>query len=203
MDDTTTDNDTLNAHSSARERLLRATLTTFTSRGHQRTTVDDITRKAVISRPTFYAHFENKSDAISQALQELWLSLSAELKVASINLPSLEAKSSARISAYFSWWCKRAELGKRVFSELNDSNSPIFAIREGMISALAQYWTEQLRHKNPSITIDELEISALLSMIEQLCMKFISLSEEARKIEKQRYINSATIIMHSYLMYKK
>ena len=196
-------NSASNAPNATKERLMHAALVVFSARGYQRMTIEVIARQAQVSRPTFYMHFESKSDIVTQSLIMQWGKLNDALKAASASTLSLEVKSSARLSTYFSWWCEHAELGKRVFSEVNDPSSPVFAVRRSMISSLVYYWTEQLRIKNPSATIDDLEVSALLSMIEQLCMQFFALNKDDRETEKERYISCAATIMHSYLAYKK
>ncbi len=187
----------------AKKRLLKSALVVFATRGFHRTTVSLIIQQAQVSRPTFYLHFENKIDLITQSLSAHWLELNAALIDASTNVQTLEAKSSARISVYFMWWCERAELGRRLFSEANDPSSPVFSVRENMISTITQYWADQLSLKNTAATIDSLEISALLSMIEQLCIKLLRLTDEERKAEQERFINCAATVTHSYFAHKK
>jgi AcrR family transcriptional regulator len=52
-----------------RERLVRAAINEFASRGYHRTSVEDIVRSAHTSRTAFYAFFENREAAMYAALQ--------------------------------------------------------------------------------------------------------------------------------------
>jgi AcrR family transcriptional regulator len=52
-----------------RERLTRAAINEFSSRGYHRTSVEDIVRSARTSRTAFYAFFENREAAMYGALQ--------------------------------------------------------------------------------------------------------------------------------------
>ena len=48
----------------ARDRLTEAALTLFDENGYEQTTVDDITRRAGMSRATFFRHYRSKDDVI-------------------------------------------------------------------------------------------------------------------------------------------
>ena len=52
-----------------RERLVRAAMNEFSSRGYHRTSVEDIVRSAHTSRTAFYAFFDNREAAMYGALQ--------------------------------------------------------------------------------------------------------------------------------------
>jgi AcrR family transcriptional regulator len=52
-----------------RERLVRAAINEFATRGYHRTSVEDIVRCAHTSRTAFYAFFENREAAMYAALQ--------------------------------------------------------------------------------------------------------------------------------------
>jgi AcrR family transcriptional regulator len=52
-----------------RERLTRAAINEFASRGYHRTSVEDIVRSARTSRTAFYAFFDNREAAMYGALQ--------------------------------------------------------------------------------------------------------------------------------------
>ena len=52
-----------------RNRLVRAAIDEFASRGFHKTSVEDIVRRAKTSRTAFYAFFDNREDAMYGALQ--------------------------------------------------------------------------------------------------------------------------------------
>jgi len=52
-----------------RERLVRAAINEFASRGYHRTSVEDIVRGAHTSRTAFYAFFDNREAAMYAAMQ--------------------------------------------------------------------------------------------------------------------------------------
>ncbi|MGQ0825854.1 MAG: TetR/AcrR family transcriptional regulator [Actinomycetota bacterium] len=52
-----------------RRRLVRAAIEEFAARGYHKTSVEDIVRRARVSRTAFYAFFDNREDAMYGALQ--------------------------------------------------------------------------------------------------------------------------------------
>jgi AcrR family transcriptional regulator len=63
-----------------RERLTRAAINEFASRGYHRTSVEDIVRSARTSRTAFYAFFDNREAAMYGALQASLRALLASVR---------------------------------------------------------------------------------------------------------------------------
>jgi AcrR family transcriptional regulator len=58
--------------SQKRDQLIRTGEALFVKHGMRRVTVEEICRKAGVSKPTFYKYFENK-EALAQRIDELWI----------------------------------------------------------------------------------------------------------------------------------
>lgn len=55
----------------ARQAILAAAAELFTRNGYRRTSIEDIARRAGISRPTVYAHFESKENVFQTIVRDL------------------------------------------------------------------------------------------------------------------------------------
>lgn len=55
-----------------RDQLIQTGETLFVKHGMRRVTVEEICRKAGVSKPTFYKYFENKA-ALARRIDELWI----------------------------------------------------------------------------------------------------------------------------------
>ena len=76
-----------------RRRLLDAALSLYASEGYEATSVDDICKRAALSKGAFYFHFSGKEASLAEALKEL-----GDCKTAGSGFPWGETGGQARMS---------------------------------------------------------------------------------------------------------
>ncbi|NRB40400.1 MAG: TetR/AcrR family transcriptional regulator [Pseudomonadales bacterium] len=62
-----------------REKIMQAAIQLFEEVGCDETTLEDICKKAGVSRPTFYSYYPTKQDLIQAMAEKLWLNVAEEL----------------------------------------------------------------------------------------------------------------------------
>jgi len=175
--------------------LLKSALHVYTRRGYRRMTMENVIAHAGISRPTLYKYFRNKHELVAAALaQEVTLLQERMLTSAESLDTSLYIISRARLEAYYYWCAEHRDLINQIYREIDDPESPAGKVREQFIGMLAQYWDITLRRYGLTPN-DSLEIDGLLFVMEQLTIRFLSLSIEEQELQQERFINS--ILTHN------
>jgi len=85
------------------DRLVRAAVEEFATRGYHRTSVEDIVRSARTSRTAFYAFFDNREDAMYGALQTSLRGLLDEVRDKLLHADPERNITEVGISAYVNW----------------------------------------------------------------------------------------------------
>ncbi|NRB43150.1 MAG: TetR/AcrR family transcriptional regulator [Pseudomonadales bacterium] len=62
-----------------REKIMQSAIALFEQYGCDETTLEDICKKADVSRPTFYSYYPTKQDLIQAMAEKLWLNVAEEL----------------------------------------------------------------------------------------------------------------------------
>ncbi len=70
---------------SFRDKITQAAISLFEERGCDDTTLEDISRKAQVSRPTFYSYYPSKQDLIQAIAEQLWLNVAEDLTTEYLN----------------------------------------------------------------------------------------------------------------------
>jgi AcrR family transcriptional regulator len=83
-----------------RQRLVRAAIDEFGTRGYHHTSVEDIVRRARTSRTAFYALFDNREDAMYGALQQSLRTLLGRVREAVVAAGPDDDLIAVGISAY-------------------------------------------------------------------------------------------------------
>jgi AcrR family transcriptional regulator len=83
-----------------RRRLVRASIEEFAARGYHKTSVEDIVRRAKVSRTAFYAFFDNREDAMYGALQTSLRSLLDDVRGAIYRMDPNQDVVEVGIRAY-------------------------------------------------------------------------------------------------------
>ncbi len=64
-----------------RKVILKAALECFFQRGYFKVSLDDIAKKAKLSRPLIYLHFKNKKEILTESLRDLFMSHTAKARL--------------------------------------------------------------------------------------------------------------------------
>jgi AcrR family transcriptional regulator len=64
-----------------RKVILQAALECFFQQGYFKVSLDDIAKKARLSRPLIYLHFKNKKDLLVESLRDLFMSQTAKARL--------------------------------------------------------------------------------------------------------------------------
>lgn len=105
-------------HSGIEAEILRAAETTFSERGYQATTLDDLAVAARISRATFYSYFSSKDELLRRMYREVISSTQASIeRIAREDLPAPE-KLRRIVRFIVSYLATHKPLMQVFFSEL-------------------------------------------------------------------------------------
>ena len=117
----------------ARDRLTDAALTLFDENGYEQTTVDDITRRAGLSRATFFRHYRSKDDVIFPDHDRMLAQVSERL-LNSSHATALAAVSDA-VRLVLLHYLSEGELARRRYA----LTSTVPALRDREIVSVARY----------------------------------------------------------------
>lgn len=117
----------------ARDRLTEAALTLFDEDGYEQTTVDDITRRAGLSRATFFRHYRSKDDVIFPDHDRM-LGQVEERLLNSSHDTALAAVSDA-VRLVLLHYLEEGELARRRYA----LTSTVPALRDREIVSVARY----------------------------------------------------------------
>ncbi|MCL2586417.1 MAG: TetR/AcrR family transcriptional regulator [Streptosporangiales bacterium] len=115
------------------DRLTEAALTLFDENGYEQTTVDDITRRAGLSRATFFRHFRSKEDVVFPDHDRL-LEQVRERLVSSSHATALVAVSDT-VRIVLHHYLEEGELARRRYA----LTSTVPALRDREIVSVARY----------------------------------------------------------------
>lgn len=121
-----------------REQLKRATARVYGEHGHRGLSVELILQAADLSRPTFYRHFRNADEPLSEVLKEINERLIAEVCEAIAQAASLLEKVDAGLLAWRRWGESVGPMLRPIFAELYDVHSPNHSHRLKVLASLTQ-----------------------------------------------------------------
>lgn len=147
------------AQASTRERLLRAAVEQFTTRGYQDSSMASIGAAADVTGPNLYAYFESKADLL-RAVQEraahmLWLHVDRALRHAGSVPEAMQGLVEGHIQIAADWPALRLELtGEEDVERANRS------VQRDYVAE----WIAVLRRLIPSIEVQEARLRALVAI---------------------------------------
>lgn len=114
-----TENGTGAGKNATRRRIVEAALACIKQYGFHKTTVNDITRKSDVTKPTFYRYFKNKEDLVEQIVLNGVMEINVEVdrKIAGLDDPKERIVESIVISA--KWISRHAEI-VAFYNQFND-----------------------------------------------------------------------------------
>lgn len=115
------------------DRLTEAALTLFDENGYEQTTVDDITRRAGVSRATFFRHFRSKEDVVFPDHDRLLEQVRERLLNSSHATALVAVSDTVRIVLHH--YLSEGELARRRYA----LTSTVPALRDREIVSVARY----------------------------------------------------------------
>ncbi|WP_158244423.1 MULTISPECIES: TetR/AcrR family transcriptional regulator [unclassified Pseudomonas] len=133
-----------------RDRLVKATMETISSKGYQSATIDNITSYAGTGRATFYLHFRSKPEALMAGWQEIYMPqmLSLLLKLDGIS-PASMADIENWVSSLVSFWenSRSIALASNEAIALEPELAKEWFKRIWEVSSQLPSWSERNNHK--------------------------------------------------------
>jgi AcrR family transcriptional regulator len=131
---------------SQRARLLEAAGQAVAERGYANATIEDIVRRAGVSKQTFYAHFRDKEDCFLAAYQTVSEELLARVRNARSGDGDWLERARAGIRAYLRWLAADLTLARVFLIEVAAAGPRAAECRE----RLRDRYAEQLRDLHAS-----------------------------------------------------
>jgi AcrR family transcriptional regulator len=95
-----------------RERIIAAMIAAAGTKGYGSTTIGDITRRARVSRDTFYEQFANKEQCLLAAYDATTRELLDQMVAAGTSQPSYVDGIRDGVRAYLRFWSERADAAR-------------------------------------------------------------------------------------------
>lgn len=139
-------------------------------------TVDDLLKKAQISRPTFYRWFPNGIDqVVEQLIADANVALVESLQRVVAQHDAIEDKIREGISAYFQWCIDLGPVVYGIYREGFDEKSAAYKYRmqtRQFAVMLLQYYVQTINIQNIDLLSIETMVSWLESSAINLCREF-------------------------------
>jgi AcrR family transcriptional regulator len=130
-----------------RSRLLAATVATIQELGYERTTVARITRRATVSRRTFYELFENREDCIAGVLRGAASELQSELEAEGVLGLAWRERMRRGLWTILCFLDREPLLARVVVVDTQSGSGTVLAAREAIIRRLVAFVDEGRREK--------------------------------------------------------
>ncbi len=121
-----------------RERILAAMIAAAGTKGYGSTTIGDITRRARVSRDTFYEQFANKEACLLAAYDAMTHELLDEIVAVGTSQPSYVEGMRYGVRTYLKFWSERPQAARLCTLEIMAAGPDALAHREHTIRSSAR-----------------------------------------------------------------
>ena len=121
-----------------RERILSAVIAMVGTKGYGSTTIGDISRRARVSRDTFYGQFANKEECFIAAYDATTRELLAEIVAVGTRQASYVDAVRDGIRAYLRFWSERPDAARACTVEVMAAGEKALAQRERTLGSFAR-----------------------------------------------------------------
>lgn len=139
-----------------RERILAAMIAAVAMKGYGSTTIGDVTRRARVSRDTFYEQFANKEQCFLSAYDAIVGELLDEMVAVGTSEPSYIENMRNGVRAYLQFWIERPEAARVCTLEVTAAGDEALAHQERTLRSFARLYraiAEQARAEQPELPI--------------------------------------------------
>ena len=165
---------------SQRSRLLEAAGQAVAEKGYAAATIDDIVRRAGVSKKTFYEHFEDKLGcflaAYEAASDELYAHVTAAQDAAGADWHD---RTRAGIHAYLRWLAAEPALARVFLIEIAAAGPEALACRE----RLRDRYAERMRALQDGHEVREEIAHAVVAAADDLVVRRLRAGEDVRELE--------------------
>ena len=153
---------------SQRTRLLEAVGRAVAERGYAGATIDDVVRRAGVSKKTFYEHFADKEDCFLAAYEAASEELLARVREAHAGDGDWLERTRAGIVAYLRWLAADPALARVYLVEVAAAGPRALELRE----ALRDRYAELIRERRPSDLPFEI-LHAVVAAVDDVVVRHI------------------------------
>ena len=156
---------------SQRTRLLEAVGRAVAERGYATATIDDIVRRAGVSKATFYDHFADKEDCFLAAYEAASEELLERVREAHESHEDWRERARAGIAAYLRWLAAEPALARVYLVEVAAAGPAALERREALRDRYAELMSERRVGGQPRLPI---EIShAVVAAVDDVVVRHI------------------------------
>jgi AcrR family transcriptional regulator len=160
-----------------RERILAAMIAEAGTKGYGSTTIGDITRRARVSRDTFYERFANKEACFLAAYDATMRELLDRMVAAGTSRPGYVEGMREGVRAYLRFWSERPDAARACTLEVMAAGSEALAHRERTLRSFARLYravTERARAQEPGLpTVPDVVAYAIVVGAVELTTQYI------------------------------
>jgi AcrR family transcriptional regulator len=160
-----------------RERILSAVVAAVGAKGYASTTIGDISRRAHVSRETFYAQFANKEESFVAAYDAVTSELLAEIVAQGTSQASYVDAVRDGIRAYLRFWSERPDAARVCTIEVMAAGEKALAQREltlGSFALLFRAVSERAATEQPGLpTVPDIVPRASILAVLELATEYV------------------------------
>jgi AcrR family transcriptional regulator len=137
-----------------RQRMLAAMIAAAGTKGYRSTTIGDLTRRARVSRDTFYEQFANKEQCFLAAYDATLRTLLDEMVAVGTSEPSYVENMRNGVRAYLRFWTERPQAARVCTLEVRAAGSEALAHSEHTLRSFGRLYraiAEQARIEQPEL----------------------------------------------------
>src|SRR5271166_5297873 len=160
-----------------RGRILAAMIAAAGTKGYGSTTVGDITRRARVSRDTFYEQFANKEACFLAAYDATTRELVEQMVAAGTSQPGYVEGIRDGVRAYLKFWSERPDAARACTLEVMAAGPEALAHRERTLQSFARLYrtvAERARAQQPDLpTVPDVVSRAIVIAAVELTTQYI------------------------------
>jgi AcrR family transcriptional regulator len=137
-----------------RERMLAAVVGAVAAKGYGSTTIGDVTRRARVSRDTFYQQFANKEQCFLAAYDAIVRELLDQMVAVGTSEPSYVENTRNGVRAYLKFWSERPDAARVCTLEVMAAGSEALAHSGHTLRSFARLYrtiAAQARMEQPEL----------------------------------------------------
>lgn len=175
-----------------RSLIMEAAASAFAEYGFDTTSMDEIARRANVTKPVLYQHFDSKRALYLALLSQVGTELTEQIAVATEDVPEPHSRLAMGISAYYKFVHDQHFAFSLLFQSRPPGDEEITSLISGVRDAIALLVTTRLTGIDDR-TERQLVASGLIGLVEGTAASYLRSSEARTDFEKP-FRNSAALV---------